>query len=680
MRHPLRALVALASTALVACTPTEIDEGTPDAGSQTPDAGATLDGPALLGGLECDPLVPTQCGFPFPSNVYLVDDAKMPGGKRVDFARTAMPASKFILSGYMDRAPFALRDGFSQSGFILTHLPGATVAGLATENTLATSVSDDSPTLLIEAETGRRILHIAELDMLTDDDEDRAFIIRAFERLEDGTRYIVAIRNVKDAQGQALEPTPVFKALRDGTDSDDVSVEPRRDLYADIFEKLEDAGVAKANLQLAWDFTTATKENTTGWLVHMRDEALAAIDYEKAGDYEITKVEENPNDYIARRIEGTFKVPLYLTQPNITKDGDLHVAGRMTFGDDGLPEQKGWASYPFLVQVPKSVAADPGQPILQQGHGLLGSRNEGRNGYFARLADEKKYVTLAVDLVGMAAEDEAAILDWINGDMSKFQASVDRQHQGHINQLLAMRMMMSEQFRAEEALQFGGKSAIDPTRRYYRGDSQGGIMGVVYMALSKDVERGYLGEPGMPYSLLLTRSVDFDDFLIVLQPTYKTARNVQHVLGLLQMLWDRTEPTGWAPYVTRDTVSQDTPPKRLLMMAALGDYQVTPLGAHILARATGALHLTPGIRDIAGLEDTAGPLTEGSAYQEFDFGLPAVPITNTPPRGDGFPDGSDPHDKVRELAPVFDATDDFLRNGQIKNYCGGKCDTSVTLP
>lgn len=98
MRHPLRALVALAATATVACTPTEIDPGTPDAGDRKPDAGVTLDGPALLGGLECDPLVPTQCGFPFPSNVYLVDDAEMPGGKRVDFARTAMPASKFIAS------------------------------------------------------------------------------------------------------------------------------------------------------------------------------------------------------------------------------------------------------------------------------------------------------------------------------------------------------------------------------------------------------------------------------------------------------------------------------------------------------------------------------------------------------------------------------------------------------
>lgn len=672
-----RVSTAALLVALGACTPAEIEEPTDN--KPKVDTEDTTSGPALLAHRNCDPLVPTQCGFPFPSNVYLVDDADTPSGKRVAFGDSMLPKSKFIRSGRMSKAPYETRDGFSPSGFILTHLPGATTAGLPNENTLASSVEAGSPTVLVDAETGRWIPHIAELDMHTDDDEDRAFIIRAFERLDDETRYLVAIRNVKDASGQALAPSPVFKALRDGEESDDPTVAPRRALYEDIFAKLEAAGVEKASLQLAWDFTTASKENTTGWLVHMRDEALSLVDYENEGDYEIRQVTPNPNKHIAKRIEGTFKVPLYLTQPDITKVGERHVSGRLVFGDDGKPKQNGWAHYDFIVQVPNSVAASPGQPILQQGHGLLGSRNEGRDGYFARLADEKKYVTLAVDFIGMAKDDEDCITDWINGDLSQFQDSVDRQHQGHVNQLLAMRMATSKRFLAEEALQFSGQSAIDPTRRYYRGDSQGGIMGLVYMALSKDVERGYLGEPGMSYSLLLTRSVDFTDFLIVLQDTYREARNVQYVLGLVQMMWDRTEPNGWAPYITKNTVTADTPQKRLLMGAALGDYQVTPLGAHIMARTVGAVHLTPGFRSIYGLKnwDTSdgadGPLTTGSAYQEFDFGLPPVPITNLPPTGPDFPENKDPHDEVRQLESVFNATDAFLRDGLIRNFCPGKC-------
>lgn len=677
MSFLLRLSMAAAVVALAACTPAEV--APPTDNKPKVDEKEDLSGPPLLGNRNCDPMVPTQCGFPFPSNVYLVDDAKMPSGKRVAFGNAMLPTSKYIRSGRMSKAPYETRDGFSPSGFILTHLPGATIAGLANENTLESSVAADSPTVLIDAETGRRIPHIAELDMHTDDDEDRAFIIRAVERLDDETRYIVAIRNVKNKAGAALAPSPIFKVLRDGDESEDPTVEPRRALYEDIFAKLKTAGVEKENLQLAWDFTTASKENTTGWLVHMRDEALSLMDYEKAGDYAITKVTDKPNGYIAKRIEGTFKVPLFLTQAGITKVGEKHVSGKLVFGEDGKPKQNGWANYEFIMQVPNSVAEEPGQPILQQGHGLLGDKSEGSGSYFARLADEKKYVTLAVDFIGMAEADEDCITDWINGDLSQFQDSVDRQHQGHINQLLAMRMATSAQFLAEAALQFKGESAIDPTKRYYRGDSQGGIMGLVYMALSKDVERGYLGEPGMSYSMLLTRSVDFTDFLIVLQDTYREARNVQYVLGLVQMMWDRTEPNGWAPYVTDNTVTADTPKKRVLMGAALGDYQVTPLGAHIMARAVGAVHLTPGFRNIYGLqdwntsEDVDGPLTTGSAYQEFDFGLPTVPVTNLPPTGVDFPEDKDPHDEVRKLESVFNATDAFLRDGLIRNYCDGKC-------
>lgn len=677
----MRIASALAIAALAAaCTPETIDTGTPDGGSNTPDGGSNTpvrDGPAILGGLNCDPIVgdqegdaPKQCGFPFPSDVYLKADATTDTGKRVEFGPKTLP--KYFRFAHMDRAPFATRDGWSQGGFILTYLKGASITGLPTHENFAISLEEDSPTVIIEAETGTKVAHFAELDMTASNPDDRSFLLQTAARMKDGTRYIVAIRNVKDAAGTALEPTDAFRALRDGTASTDPSVEPRRALYTDIFAKLDAAGVEKATLQQAWDFTTASKRNTTEWLVHMRDDAFRLVG-EDGPEFTINSVTPNPNEHIERRIEGTFKAPLYLTQPGITVDGEEHIAGRLRFGADGMPEASGTMDVPFIVQIPKSVAADPGQPILQQGHGLLGSRNEGRNGYFARLANEKKYVTIAIDLLGMQEEDEEAILDWITGDMAKFQGSVDRQHQGHVNQLLAMRMMTSEAFRNHEHLKFNGTSAIDPTKRYYRGDSQGGIMGTVYMALSTDVERGYLGEPGMPYALLLNRSVDFDDFLVVLQPTYSTARNLQLVLALLQHTWDRTEPSGWASYVTSNMV-KDSPAKRVLIGAALGDYQVTPLGAHKLARTIGAKHLIPGLRTIYGLTESTGPLTEGSAIQEFSFDLPEVPRTNTPPRAPTFPESDDPHDKVRELKAVFDATDLFLRSGEVRNFCQEQCD------
>jgi hypothetical protein len=137
-------------------------------------------------------------------------------------------------------------DGFSPGQTILTHLPGATITGLPTQDTLAASVTTMSPTILLDADTGELVPHFAELDqeLPTELDENRAFMIRPVVRLGDATRYIVAIRHVVDKNNMPIPPSPVFQALRDGATSCDPSVALRRGLYDDIFAKLEKAGIA----------------------------------------------------------------------------------------------------------------------------------------------------------------------------------------------------------------------------------------------------------------------------------------------------------------------------------------------------------------------------------------------------------------------------------------------------
>jgi len=622
-----------------------------------------LSGPLLLGGNDCDPLVPSQCGFPFPSNVWLADDATKVTGKRIAFGATTLP----VVAGTgknVDPAAWADRDGFSPGQTILTHLPGATVDGLPTQDTLDFSLTDDSPTIVINAETGERVPHFAELDyaVATEDMEERTFMIRPVVRLADATRYIVAIRNVKNESGAPLAPTPAFQALRDNEESCDTAINARRELYADIFAKLETAGISRKNLQLAWDFSTASKENTTGWMLAMRDDALAKVGKD-GPTYKITSVENftvAENARVAKRIHGTMNVPLYLDKPG--------PGARLVFDANGKPMQNGMADFEFVVHVPHAAEQGKKLALVQNGHGLLGTKFEGQNGFLAELGNRHDYLPFSVDFVGMAEDDETFIRDGIVGDIGFFKAAVDRQHQGMINSLLAMRMM-SGRFVSEPEIQYNGQSAIDPTLRFYRGDSQGGIFGVTYMALSTDVTRGLLGEPGMPYSLLLNRSVDFAPFFLILKGAYQTSRNMQIALGLLQLLWDRTEPCGYAPYVHGNPLP-GTPEHEVLLHVAIGDYQVTPLGAHMIARSVGAKNLTPVNRSIFGIEEAAGPFA-GSGMVEFSFGLPEAPKTNTPPVG---PEGDDPHDKVRVLDAAYSQTNDWLRTGMVVPYCMGKCD------
>ncbi|APR75368.1 Hypothetical protein A7982_00714 [Minicystis rosea] len=627
---------------------------------QCPETTTMGSGPSLLGGADCDPLVPTQCGFPFPSSVYLRDDSTTKTGKRVRFGDTTLP--RYSSTGeHIDRTLWEDSDGFSTGQPAITHLPGASTKGLPSPDTIAHSLDADSPTVMIDAETGERIPHFAELDVSLpgEDPSDHTFIIRPAVRLKDATRYIVAIRNVVDENDKPVPATPAFEALRDKSDSCDASVLARRDLYADIFSRLEKAGVGRDNLQIAWDYSTSSRDNNTARFLHMRDDALAKVG-DLGPEYTITNVEENPNEHIRRRITGKMTVPLYLDKPG--------PGGKLVLDANGLPTQNGTAEYEFVVHVPNSATTGTPGALLQNGHGLLGSKNEGENGYLAMIADTKNYVAFAVDFVGMANEDFSTVSDSIVGDLGGFKGAVDRQHQGLLNSLLAMRMMRGR-FVNEPQVQFDGKSAIDPNERHYRGDSQGGIFGTSYMAVTTDVTRGLLSVPGMNYSLLLNRSADFGVYFLLLRNAYQTGRNIQLVLGVVQMTWDRTEPNGYAPYITENMLP-GTPAHQVLLHVGIGDFQVTPLGAHLIARTVGAKSIKPAARSIWGIEEAAAPYT-GSGMVEFDFGLPPAPITDIPNTGGN---DDDPHGKVRSLTAAVNQEDEFFRTGVIKQYCDNVCD------
>ena len=624
--------------------------------------GAGGGGGRLLDDKDCDPIVPGHCGFPFPSNVYLEDDARTKTGKRVAFRKNMMPGVAGV--GHLNPSTWDDSDGFSAGQAPMTELPGATVTGLPTQDTIEASIAKDSPTILLDTSTGELVPHFAELDVSASSSAtDRAFLIRPVVRLKDATRYIVAIRHVVDMDGKALSPSPVFQALRDDGKSDELSVASRRALYKDIFTRLEKAGIKKDDLQIAWDYSTASRENNTGAMVHMRDDALAKVG--AAGPkYKVLSVDENPNANIRRRLHVMMTVPLYLDKPG--------PGGKLVLGADGLPKQNGEADYEVLVHIPNSLvdSGTTGAP-LQNGHGLLGDRAEGQNGYLATMSNKHGYVGFAVDFIGMAEEDLMTVTDAISGDIGSFRQCVDRQHQGMINSLLAMRMMRGD-FAKDPQVTFNGKSVIDTSVGYYRGDSQGGIFGTSYMALTTDVTRGLLGEPGMSYNLLLNRSKDFDPFFQALQIVYSNGRDIQIALGLVQMLWDRVEPNGYAPYITENMLP-NTPKHEILIHAAIGDQQVTPLGAHMIARAVHARNLKPVNRSIYGIPDTDGPFM-GSGLVEFSFGLTEVPKTNTPPTGAMYPDSDDPHDKVRVLNAAYDQSDEFFRTGTVKPFCMGACD------
>ncbi|HJL16951.1 MAG TPA: hypothetical protein RMH99_14900 [Sandaracinaceae bacterium LLY-WYZ-13_1] len=652
-----RVLPFLALPLLVACDG-ETDE--PDASTDEPDATQTP--PEDPFREDCESLNPEFCALPMPSDYFLVDDASTATGHRLAIGETTLPRANVMRRQHIDPTPVNDRDGWSVNAHILAYLPGATAEGLPSPLDIGTSLEGGSKTVLLNAETGERVPHFSQIDeSVADESAPRAFIVRPVVPLEHSTRYVVAIRGVVDQDGAELPAPDTFAALRDDAPTEVATIDARRDHFEEIFTILGDAGVAREGLQLAWDFTTGSLETDTAWMLSVRDQALAAVG-DDGPDFEITEVQEfteEENDDIAKRIRGVMTVPLFLDQPG--------GGAVLNFGDDGMPEQNGTADYPFVINVPRNATPDNKMHPLQYGHGLLGTREQANAGWLAEFGNENGFIPFGVDWIGMSEDDVAPItVALANGTLEDFRTVPERGVQGVVNFALAMRMMLGGM--AEDPnFQVEGETIIDTSEGFYTGDSQGGIFGATYMAITTDVERGILGVPGMPYSLLLNRSVDFDPYLNLLQRAFDDGVVIQIAIATMQMLWDRSEPGSYARHIMDDPLP-GTPSHRVILQVALGDHQVSTLGAHIMARAVGAVTIEPQTRSIWGIEEVAGP-HEGSAIVEWDFGLPPDPVENVPQRM-----GSDPHGRVRRNPRALEQTLHFYRTGEVIHTCDGVCD------
>lgn len=614
------------------------------------------------------------CLLPYPSDFFTAADASTGTGRRIAYERGALPANA---SGvHIDPAPYNLLDGFSAGPVISTYVPGGVdlaVSRIPPTTNLAASLAGDSPTLLIEADAPgcRRVLHFGENDVSFDvtgpvAPPDQLFMIRPAVRLRPATRYVVALRNFFDQQGAPVQPGAAFRTLRDGDKTKLVALEARRPAMDAILGKLEtDCGIDRDDVLLAWDFTTASDDSVQRYLLHMRDETFAQLEGSAAPAFVVESVEDDPfgDPRVCRRVQGVYSVPLWTT---FNGPGSVLNLDPET----NLPVQNGVADdIPFTVMIPCSlVGPEPsgGRPIVY-GHGLLGDRGEVTAGNLRTLANTYGFVLGATDWQGFSEFDVSTIVGFL-GDLSGFPKLSERLHQGVLNQLVLARLMKSPAgFASHPAFRVGDVPLIDTTEVYWYGISQGGIEGGVVMALSQEMTRGILGVPAANYSTLLHRSVDFDPFFVLLKIGYPDPAARTLLLGLIQQLWDRSEPNGWYHHTLPGTLP-DTPPHKVLVHMARSDAEVANLGTQIMVRTMGMPQLFPVNATFSGIPNAVAPF-DGSALVESKFEFPDPPETNTPPAE------NDVHGRMRALPAIQAQIDRFLRpDGTIEQFCDGPCD------
>jgi hypothetical protein len=702
----------------------------------TPSAGAAPVLPVSTNA-GCDPLDPSLCLFPFPNDLFTVADPSTATGRRVNFSPLAMPRSGTeVTEGGegkpVDPTEWNRNDGFSPGSMILTHDPGIDLhATWRTERRAYGGVGpnepgyfdhrdhiadidlyrrNSAPMVILNAETGRRHPFWSELDThpAAIAGGEQALILRPAVNFEEGTRYIVALRNLRRADGSIIQPRPEFLAYRSGRGADAA----RQDHYnRNIFPILRRAGIRSKDLYLAWDFTVASERNLSERFLHMRDDAFGRILGDtaladrlvegSAPAFTVDSTESRTDTWTdshgvsqsqaIRRVRGRVTVPNYMDRIQQTEGHvkpnqlpyDLPAPGSrlLDLNMDGLPDQnpvESTVNVPYVCDVPLD---GPRLPMLY-GHGLLGDRNQ-----VGDLKSPRRFgpfMGCAVDWWGMSTPDLPTILAII-ADLSNFPSLADRAHQGFLNFLFAGRALVHpDGFASHPAFQEGGSPLIvtsgeGPTRLYYDGNSQGGIMGGSLVAVSPDIHRAILGVPGMNYSTLLHRSVDWEDrYAIPFYEVYRDPMERNLAFALIQMLWDRAEANGYSAHMTGDPL-ENTPAHEIMLQVAFADHQVANVAAEVEARTIGAPIMEPGLAEGRHWEidpyfgPTATYPYQGSALIYWDSGNVTPPNGNVPPDDNpNAPNGNgDPHQHPRNEPAAGWQEAQFLLTGWMVDVCGG---------
>jgi hypothetical protein len=389
-------------------------------------------------------------------------------------------------------------------------------------------------------------------------------------------------------------------------------------------------------------------------------------------------------------VSGTYQVPCYLHVCGPAATAGFHYSARGLYR---TPTQitGNVATTNFECLVPSSATPLSPARIAVYGHGLLGSAAEVTDGWMQELASAYDIVFCSTDFWGLAQGDapaDAAAL----GNLNEFGPVVDRLQQGALDNLFLGRLLLNRRGLASTpAFRSAGAPVIETGQLYYDGNSQGGIMGGMLTALAPDWTRAVLGVTGIDYAnLLVQRSTDFAPFGSIVYAAYPDQSLHPLILDLMQQLWDRGDPDGYAAQMTSHPLP-DTPPHKVLMQVAYGDFQVSMYAAAVEARTVGASAYKPALDPqrsqdagwLIGLPSIKRFPFQGSAIEVWDSGPGRVqppPIANLAPVAAS--NNVDPHEDVRNTPAAQLQMSDFWRpNGAVANVCGGApCHTSAFTP
>eukprot|EP00536_Pseudo-nitzschia_multiseries_P005505 jgi/Psemu1/238557/estExt_Genewise1.C_1030068 len=406
-------------------------------------------------------------------------------------------------------------DGFSTMGPILFYMEGLKVQHERTTKTkttttttttnikrlqgpesIASSVTNHSITVLVDVKKGTLVPHSAEIDYLDPHNHPLVMIFPAGP-LDHNAHYAVGVigatttttTTTTDANGGTgdggggVRLLPRTKGLAALFESETLATTRTRTRFVrTVIPALERAAPwfsfsSECNnhdndndndnntdhpgceLQMLFDFVTASEESQLGPLRTVLDRTLELIGNQDHWNWKehsrVVAVEDHDCDHdegegegslVARTVHLSLDVPSFLrheTRYSVLDPRRLDPRNNRMDVDVDVDVGLNIGEARAMVEIPCSVRNEtirkgtgkPLRAVIDYGHGLFGSRAEARDGFLRKLQNDNGYIVTAMDWRGMSRPDVPVVIRTLLGKPDLFEAVRDNLIQGFANKM-----------------------------------------------------------------------------------------------------------------------------------------------------------------------------------------------------------------------------------------------------
>lgn len=535
-------------------------------------------------GAECDPIDTDLCLLPWPSNTFTELDPSTETGLRLAVDPSSMNPSD-------DGSSLAAADGFSRVTSLVTVFDAP-----LDPDTLAGSfhlflAQHDHP------ERGHEVP--LRVEVVTDADGRTLLSADPLEVLEAAADYVVVVTDaLRYADGGAPSASPsvrVALALDRPATVEDAAL---AGYHAPARRLLEELEIDPEGVLRVWDFTTRSAANPRRAMVHVRAEAIAAVDTAMVVFDSVEVENDDPN--IAMIVHGHLSgMPTFLT------------AERFAFvlDGEGNPIAQGTTDVPFRVLIP---AGTEDYRFVMYGHGTGGNEyDRAFDGDLAGLGVAK----VNIRFYGWTGEDViltfARLKNMVLGSAGAAAPLVEAlAHAAAIQQ--AMSGVLAD---ALSAAMIDGEPNPAAGRRpnaenvIWVGGSLGGTSGVVYASADPAMRYAVVNVPGAAWSHWVRDSYTFQFVRALVPERIYTDVDLAVGLAMGQTNLDLADGAAWTDVLANK-------PTAFLVQESMGDPVMPNAATEMVARTVGARHVGGVLEPIAGIQ-TAPEVIEASGITQF---------------------------------------------------------------